>query len=109
MTRRTALVTGASAGIGAGFARHLAARDHDLLLVARRADRLTELAAELHGKHGVRVEAFGADLSDPTAPTAVMAHAEEKGLQVDVLVNNAGMSRDMTFKKMDKAIWDAVI
>ena len=97
MTRRTALVTGASAGIGAGFARHLAARDHDLLLVARRADRLAALATELSGRQGVRVETLGADLTDPAAPRAVMAHAEEKGLAVDVLVNNAGMSGSTAF------------
>ena len=97
MTRRTALVTGASAGIGAGFARHLAARGHDLLLVARRADRLADLATELSTQHGVRVEVLGADLTDPAAPRAVMAFAEEQGLDVDVLVNNAGMSGSGAF------------
>lgn len=97
MTRRTALVTGASAGIGAAFARHLAADSHDLLLVARRTDRLTELAADLGARHGVRVEVLAADLTDPAAPRAVMDHATELGLDVDVLVNNAGMSGSSAF------------
>lgn len=97
MTRRTALVTGASAGIGASFARTLAADGHDLLLVARRADRLTDLATDLTGRHGVRVEIFAADLTDPAAPRAVMGHAREQGMDVDVLINNAGMSSSTAF------------
>ena len=97
MTRHTALVTGASAGIGASFARTLAADGLDLLLVARRADRLTELAVDLTARHGVRVETLAADLTDPAAPRAIMDYAAEQDLPVDVLINNAGMSRSTAF------------
>jgi short-subunit dehydrogenase len=66
--RRAALITGASARYRSRFARHLAARDYDLLLVARRAERLEEPAAELRQARGVRCEVFGADLTNPAAP-----------------------------------------
>jgi short-subunit dehydrogenase len=93
----TALITGASAGIGATFARQLAAQGYNLLLVARRADRLHALAQELSKAHGVRCETIAADLSDPAAPRAVMAYANELGLNIDLLVNNAGLSGNKKF------------
>ena len=89
---RKALITGASAGIGATFARQLAAQGYDLLLVARRADRLQDLAKELSGKHGIRCETCSADLADPAAARAVMAHVGQLGWDIDFLVNNAGLS-----------------
>ena len=92
MSKGTALVTGASAGLGAEFARQLAARGHDLLLVARRQDRLKDLARELGAAHGRRVEVFAADLSEPDAPERIQAHADAQGLQIDWLVNNAGVA-----------------
>jgi len=88
--RRTALITGASAGLGREFARQLAARGWDLLLVARRADRLKEVAEEVASAHGVAVETLAADLARREAPEEVVAFARERGLQVDYLVNNAG-------------------
>jgi len=90
MPTSTALVTGASAGLGAEFARQLAARGLDLLLVARREDRLKELARELAAAYGCRVEVFAADLGEPDAPERIAAFAAAQGLQIDWLVNNAG-------------------
>ena len=86
----TALVTGASAGIGAAIARELAKRGHGVILVARRRERLEELAAELRGVHGVRVEVLACDLSDPADRDRLAAWIEELALDVEVLVNNAG-------------------
>lgn len=94
---RTALVTGASAGIGAAFARHLAAQGYSLLLVARRAERLQQLANELTGHQGVRCHVFAADLNDPAAPSAIMEFATHQGIDIDVLINNAGLSGKMAF------------
>jgi short-subunit dehydrogenase len=88
--RRTALVTGASSGIGEAFAEALAERGHDLVITARRTDRLIALRDTLARKHGVRVEVIGADLADPRAPDQLREQIAELGLTIDVLVNNAG-------------------
>ena len=87
---RTALITGASGGIGEQFARALAARGADLILVARSEDKLVALADELASRHGVRAEVIPADLSIPGAVDKVVADADGRGLRVDVLINNAG-------------------
>lgn len=94
---RTALITGASAGIGAAFARHLASEGYALLLVARRLDRLKELANELTAQHGVRCDVFAADLNDPAAPEEIVAFAQSQGIAIDVLINNAGLSGKTAF------------
>ena len=87
---RRALITGASSGIGAAFARELAMRGHDLVLTARRLDRIEALARELSAAHGIDARAIAADLADPSAPAALKAAIDAEGLAVDVLVNNAG-------------------
>jgi hypothetical protein len=87
----TAVVTGASSGIGAHIARELARRGHGVCLVARRVDKLNELATELRGL-GVRAEVLAADLSERAARVGVLARIHELGLVPDVLVNNAGFS-----------------
>lgn len=94
---RTALITGASAGIGAAFARHLASEGYSLLLVARRAERLQELATELSSQHGVRCDVFAADLNDPAAPAAIIEFARQQDIAIDVLINNAGLSGKTAF------------
>jgi short-subunit dehydrogenase len=89
---RTALVTGASSGIGAEIARGLARRGHGVTLVARREDRLRELAEELSSGHGVRAEVIGADLADLASRNRLVEQVDERGLAVAILVNNAGFS-----------------
>jgi short-subunit dehydrogenase len=85
-----ALVTGASAGIGLEFARLLAAGKSNLILSARRADRLNALADDLRVLHEVSVETCPADLAEPEAPRALFDFAAGKGIPVDLLINNAG-------------------
>ena len=86
----TALVTGASSGIGAELARVFAANGFDLVLTARRLDRLEALAAELLDRHQCRVHVIAADLADPSSPSRIAREVAEAGFQVDALVNNAG-------------------
>jgi short-subunit dehydrogenase len=85
-----ALITGASSGLGAEFARQLAARGMHLVLVARRQELMQELAGELHTKHGTRCEIISADLCDPAEPGRVLQHVKSKGITIQLLVNNAG-------------------
>jgi len=96
-SRPTALVTGASAGLGAGFADRLAARGHDLVLVARDEARLAAAAQGLRARHGVEVEVLAADLSDRAALERVAQRVADPARPVDVLVNNAGFGLRQRF------------
>jgi len=92
LTRRLCLITGASAGIGAAFARIYAAQGYDVALTARRADRLEALAEEIRLRSGVETFAISADLSQPGASDEILAALAAQGRHVDALVNNAGYS-----------------
>lgn len=89
-SRRLALITGASAGLGAAFAEAYAARGCDVALVARRKERLEALAARLSATHAVEALAIPADLADLEAQVPVMAALGARGRDVDILINNAG-------------------
>lgn len=91
-TRPLALVTGASGGIGEEFARELAAKGHDLVLVARSTVKLQKIADELAGKHTINAHVLTADLGHAGAGHALAAELVAKGFDIDVLVNNAGFA-----------------
>jgi uncharacterized protein len=99
----TCLITGASSGIGADVARSLAGRGHGVTLVARREGRLEALAGELRDRDRVRVETVGCDLSDADARRRLGSEIEQRGLTVEVLVNNAGFGSAGRFDRLDAA------
>ena len=84
------LITGASSGIGEEFAHHYAAEKHDLVLVARSEDKLNTLADTLRGQHGIQVTVIALDLSEPDAAQRLWEETNRAGLEINVLVNNAG-------------------
>jgi short-subunit dehydrogenase len=98
-----ALVTGASAGIGLALAEQLAAAGTNLVLTARRKDRLETLAARLQGEYGIQAQVAIADLSDPAAPEQLFAATEGSGLPIDILINNAGFGHYGEFAKGEVA------
>lgn len=99
----TALITGASAGLGRDFARLFAADGHDVVLVARRRDKLEELAAELERDASIRAHVLAADLSDRTAPVQIHDHLHANGVEIEFLVNNAGFGSTGRFAELDAA------
>src|SRR5213075_3176774 len=88
-----ALVTGASAGIGVALAEELAEGGTNLLLTARRKDRLEALAQRLTATHEIKTQVFSADLADPAAPEKIFAFTHDKGIAIDLLINNAGFGK----------------
>ena len=109
MTRPAALVTGASSGIGLEFARLLAAGGHDLVLVARSAERLEHIARELRERHGVSVRSHVRDLSEPNAARALWREPADDGVTVDVLVNNAGVGLHGAFAEQNVDAIDRLV
>ena len=102
---RTALVTGASSGMGVDYARELARRGVNLILVARRADAMERVAKELRDYHGIEVRVTPADLADGFARERLHCELEAEGRHVDLLVNNAGFGLFNTFLKSN---WERV-
>lgn len=98
---KTVLITGASVGIGEAFARRFAQEKANLVLIARREDKLRRLAAELANHHGVTVDVVVKDLSRPEAPGEVFEETERLGVQVDGLINNAGFGIGGRFVETD--------
>jgi uncharacterized protein len=96
-----ALVTGASAGIGSALAEQLAAQGVNLLLTARRADRLARLANDLASRHKVQTEIYVSDLTRPQAPGEIFRFTEQKRLPVELLINNAGFGAYGEFRKQE--------
>jgi uncharacterized protein len=103
MSGRLALITGASAGIGAAFARVYAAHGYDLALTARREERLRLLAEDIRLSHGVEVLIIPADLTRPESPLMVLDEIESHGRAVDALVNNAGYGIAQAYAETDWA------
>jgi short-subunit dehydrogenase len=97
-----ALITGASAGIGAALARELASGGTNLILTARRRDRLAGLAGELSAKHNIRTLVCVADLAQPLGPQEIFSFTESKNIAVDLLVNNAGFGAYGEFHKVPR-------
>jgi len=98
----TCLVTGASSGIGSELARALARRGHSLTLVARRRERLAELARDITAAHGVRVEVATCDVAQPAERDALVKELEQRELTVEVLCNNAGFGSGRPFVRLER-------
>ena len=109
MKHKLALVTGASSGIGASFARELAAKNHDLFITARRLDRLESLKKEIEETFNVQVHAFNADLLNPDGVKELLEELSKQKMNVDILINNAGFGARVSILDKQPADWDNII
>ena len=100
-SRKTALITGASTGIGYEFTKLFARDGYNLVLVARSEQQLHKLADELQEKHGIAVKVIAKDLSNANAPDEIFVELQQEGMTVDVLVNNAGFATYGKFTEID--------
>src|SRR5436190_607081 len=98
---KTALITGASSGIGYEFTKLFARDGYNLVLVARSEQQLHKLADELQEKHGIAVKVIAKDLSNANAPDEIFAELQQEGITVDALVNNAGFATYGKFAEID--------
>lgn len=98
---KTALITGASAGIGLEFVKVFAENGFDVVLVARREDKLNEIAQEIKAQHGQLAHVIAADLADPDSPQAIYDATKDRSLRIDALVNNAGYAINEGFLETD--------
>ncbi|RKR03241.1 SDR family NAD(P)-dependent oxidoreductase [Maricaulis maris] len=108
-SKPTALITGASSGIGLELARIHAARGGDLVITARRTDRLDALKAELEAAHKVTVTVIAGDLTDPLAPAAIYDAVKAAGIEIDYLINNAGFGGLGRYDQMDWSRHESMI
>lgn len=106
---KCALVTGASSGIGAEFARQLAGLGCNLVLAARRRNRLEELARDLRSKHGVDIHIEAVDLSLPNAPVELKLRLDQQKIRTDILINNAGFGLQDDFVEREWIDWERII
>jgi len=97
-----ALITGASAGIGVAFAQELAHGGTNLVLTARRKDRLEDLARGLAENYKIRAEVIAGDLADSNAPENILSFTKEKGIEIELLINNAGFGQYGEFHSIEK-------
>jgi len=109
MKNKLALISGASSGIGASFARELALQGHDLFITARRLDRLESLKKEIEQNYTVRVHTFSADLIDPNGVNNILGELKKQNLEVDVLINNAGFGARVFLLDKQPDDWDNII
>lgn len=101
MANQLALVTGASDGIGLEFCKLLAKRGYDLILVARREDKLEQIGAQLAAQQGINYNIISVDLSQPQAAQEIYQETQNRGLRVDLLINNAGLLHNGFFTQLD--------
>ena len=101
MAKETVLITGASSGLGMELAKLFAADGSDLVLVARREERLNELAEQLKSEHGVEVHILPKDLSKKSAPKEIFSHLNKENIQIDIVVNNAGFGNKGNVADLD--------